>query len=121
MSKLYTIAGTSVLDGIRTYRFATGNVQIRAGVLKRNDHIEIELLELPAPMGKDEAINWLNSQGIDAKLPATGRAILTAEQRAELVAHFEAERAEAARIAAEAEAAQLAEDAKWIESLTARA
>jgi hypothetical protein len=120
MSKLYTVAGTSVLNGVRTYRFATGSVRIRVGVLRRNDHTEIELLELPEPMGKDEAIHWLNSQGIDAKLPATGRAGLTAEQKAEIAAQREAERAEAARIAAEAEAAQLAEDAKWIESLSAK-
>jgi hypothetical protein len=119
MSKLYTIAGTSVLDGTRTYRFATGNVRVRVGVLRRNDHTEIELFELPEPMSKAEAIHWLNSQGIDAKLPATGRAGLTAEQRAELEAKREAERAEAARIAAEAEAAQLAEDAKWVDSLEA--
>jgi hypothetical protein len=119
MSKLYTIAGTSILDGTRTYRFATGNVRVRAGVLRRNDHTEIELFELPEPMGKTEAVSWLNSQGIDARMPAVGRAGLTAEQRAELEAQREAERAEAARLDAEAEAAQLAEDAKWVEALVA--
>lgn len=116
MSKLYTIAGTSVQNGARTYRFATGNVRVRVGVLRRNDHTEIELFELPEPMSREEAINWLNSQGIDAKLPVTGRAGLTPEQKAEIAAQREAERAEAARIAAEAEAAQLAEDAKWVEA-----
>lgn len=116
MSKLFTVAGTSRHNKILTYRFATGSAKVRAGVLRRNDHEEIQLLDLPEPMGKDDAIAWLNAQGIDAKLPAVGRAGLTPEQKAEIAAQREAERAEAARAAAAAEAAQLAEDAKWIES-----
>lgn len=119
MSKLYTIAGTSMHNGARTYRFATGKVSVRVGVLRRNDHTEIELFELPEPMSKEAAVQWLNSQGIDAKMPPTGRAGLTAEQKAEIAAQREADRAELARITAAAEAAQLAEDAKWVESLAA--
>ena len=117
MSKLYTIAGTSVLNSVRTYRFATGKLNVRIGVLRRNDHSEIELFELPEPMEKGVAIQWLSTQGIDATLPVTGRAGLTPEQKAEIAAQREAEQAEAARIAAEAFTAQLAEDAKWVEQL----
>lgn len=119
MSKLYTIAGTSIINGITTYRFATGDLRVRVRVLKRNDHTDIQLFELAGPMTKDAAIQWLNSQGIDARLPAVGRAALTAEQRAAIQAQRIAERAEAARLAAQAEAAQLEEDAKWVEALAA--
>lgn len=120
MSKLFTVAGTSRYNGTLTYRFATGSAKARTGVLRRNDHEEIQLLDLPEPMDKDEAIAWLNSQGIDARLPAVGRAGLSPEQKAEIAAQREVERAEAARLAAEAEAVQLAEDAKWIAELSAR-
>lgn len=111
MSKTYTIAGTSVLRGVRTYRFANGSAKVRAGVLKRNDHTEIELLDLPEPMEKTAAIQWLNAQGIDGTLPATGRgAAITPEEQAEIEAQAEAD----AQARAEAEAAQLAADADWI-------
>lgn len=119
MSKLYTIAGTSILNGVRTYRFATGKLNVRLGVLRRNDHSEIALFELPEAMEKDVAIQWLTTQGIDAKLPITGRAGLTAEQKAGIEAARIAEREAAAFAAAEAFTAQLAEDAKWVEQLTA--
>lgn len=116
MAKLFTIAGTSVLDSVRTYRFANGQVKVRVGVLKRNEHTEIQLFELPEPMEKSAAIQWLNSQGIDAVVPVTGRrkVELTPEQIAEQE-RIAAEE-QAAREAAEA--AQLAQDAEWINALT---
>ena len=115
MAKLFTIAGTSVLDSVRTYRFANGQVKVRVGVLKRNEHTEIQLFELPEPMEKSAAIQWLNSQGIDAVVPVTGRrkVELTPEQIAEQE-RIAAEE-QAAREAAEA--AQLAQDAEWINAL----
>lgn len=115
MSRTYTIAGTSIFCGVRTYRFANGQVKVRVGVLKRNDHTEIQLFELPEPMEKAAAIQWLNSQGIDAVVPVTGRrkVELTPEQVAENERIAAEERA--AREAAEAE--QLAQDADWVNSL----
>lgn len=114
MAKLFTIAGTSILNGVRTYRFANGSIKVRAGVLRRNDHTEIELFELPESMEKDAAIQWLKNQGIDAELPKTGRGSgLTEEQRAEL--ERKAAEEKAAREAAEA--ALLQADAEWVNSL----
>ena len=115
MAKLFTIAGTSVLNGVRTYRFANGDVKVRVGVLKRNDHTDIQMFVLPEAMEKAAAIQWLNSQGIDAVVPVTGRrkVELTPEQIAELERIAAEERA--AREAAEAE--QLAKDAEWINQI----
>lgn len=115
MAKLFTIAGTSVFNGVRTYRFANGQVKVRVGVLNRNDHTEIQLFELPEAMEKDAAIQWLNSQGIDAVVPVTGRrkVELTPEERAEQERVAAEKRA--AREAAEAE--QLAQDAEWINAI----
>ena len=56
--KLYTVAGTSVLNGKRAYRFA--NSMSRAAVLMRNGHESVELEVLPRPMTKESAIAYLN-------------------------------------------------------------
>ena len=56
--KLYTVAGTSVLKGKRTYRFA--NSMSRAGVLARNGHTDVRLTALPAPMTRASAIAYLD-------------------------------------------------------------
>ena len=56
--KLYTVAGTSVLNGKRAYRFATS--MSRAAVLMRNGHESVSLEVLPRPMTKESAIAYLN-------------------------------------------------------------
>lgn len=56
--KLYTVAGTSVLNGKTAYRFATS--MSRAGVLARNGHELVRLVALPQPMTKESAIAYLN-------------------------------------------------------------
>ena len=55
--KLYTVAGTSILNGRQAYRFA--NSMSRAGVLARNGHEHVHLVELPEPMTKESAIEFL--------------------------------------------------------------
>ena len=56
--KLYTVAGTSVLNGKTAYRFA--NSMSRAAVLARNGHELVRLVALPEPMTKESAIAYLN-------------------------------------------------------------
>lgn len=70
--KLFTIAGTSTVDGVNTLRFATGKVKVREGVLRRAGHTDINLRELPKPMTRQEAAAWLAAQGIQAILPVKG-------------------------------------------------
>ena len=85
-SKLYTVAGTSIRDGVgpATYRFSAGSsAKTRAVVLGRVGHTEVDLRELPNPMTKADAIAYLVSQGVTAVLPVSGRAAkpkLTPEQ-----------------------------------------
>lgn len=72
MAKLFTIAGTSTLKGVSTFRFATGLMKNRIWVLRHNGHTDIELYELPKPMTKEDAIVFLQSNGIatpDTVLP----------------------------------------------------
>lgn len=62
--KTFTIAGTSNLRGVVKNRFATGTVKHREQVLARNGHTDIDLVELPQPMTKAEAVAFLESQTI---------------------------------------------------------
>lgn len=67
--KLYTIAGTSVVEGVNTYRFATSSAQHRAGVLRRAGHTDTVFHQLPNAMDQDEAVAWLRTKGIIAVVP----------------------------------------------------
>ncbi len=66
MSKTFTIAGTSNLNGKVKFRFANGTLKHREQVLTRNGHTEIKLVELPRAMGKEDARSFLESQAIMA-------------------------------------------------------
>lgn len=80
--KMFTIAGTSTFKGVSTYRFATGKVSVREGVLKRGDHTDIKLQELPKPMTKTDAIEFLKDQGVTAQMPVGRQSKVTDEEKA---------------------------------------
>jgi hypothetical protein len=61
-NKLFTIAGTSNLNGKVKFRFATGTVKHRTLVLTRNEHTDIKLFELPTAMNKEDARSYVESQ-----------------------------------------------------------
>ena len=69
-TKFFTIAGTSNLYGVVKYRFANGTVKHRSGVMARFGHTDINFLELPRPMGKDEARDYVKANLSVAVLPA---------------------------------------------------
>lgn len=73
--KTFTVGGTSVLNGVLTYRFANNSAKARAGKLKQHGHTEIALIDLPNAMTKEEAVAYLTSQGIgvNAVIPKSGR------------------------------------------------
>ena len=109
--KMYTIAGVSTLGDVVTFRFATGRAKVRAGVLKRNGHTDIDLRDLPREMTKADAQAFLEAQGINAVVPVSGRKaavvqtpeeIEAAKKAAEVAAKNEERRAaRAAKKAAE--------------------
>jgi hypothetical protein len=72
-NKLFTVAGTSVLNGLQKYRFATDLK--REAILKKNGHTEINLIELPEPMTKEAAINFLGSKDIRETKPSVKAAL----------------------------------------------
>jgi len=55
MSKTFTVAGTSVLNGKEKVRFAN-DIATRVKVLARNGHTDVDLIELPTEMDKEMAV-----------------------------------------------------------------
>jgi hypothetical protein len=80
MEKLFTVAGTSNLNGVVKFRFAN-DLKSRIKVLERNGHTDIDLRELPLPMTKERAIAFLEAG--DAAAPAAAP-LTVAELRDEL-------------------------------------
>lgn len=73
MTKTFTRAGTSTLNGVVTYRFA--NDLNREMVLAKNGHTFIHIFELPVAMTKAAATLWLNNNDVFADAaPATKKA-----------------------------------------------
>ena len=66
MSKLFTVAGTSNLEGLVKFRVANGSAAARAKVLERSGHKDIKLVDLAKPMTKEDAIAFVQSQGFVA-------------------------------------------------------
>ena len=60
MTKTFTVAGTSNLNGVVKFRFAN-DLKGRIKVLERNGHTNIDLRELPEPMTKEAAIQFLEA------------------------------------------------------------
>jgi hypothetical protein len=61
MNKTFTVAGTSNLNGTVKFRFAN-DLKSRIAVLTRNGHTDIDLRELPEPMTKAAAIQYLEAE-----------------------------------------------------------
>jgi hypothetical protein len=68
MTKTFTRAGVSTLNGVVTYRFA--NDVNRETVLSKHGHTDIRLFELGEAMTKESAIQFLNAMGIVADVNA---------------------------------------------------
>ena len=64
MEKLFTVAGTSNLNGVVKFRFAN-DLKSRVKVLQRNGHTDIELFELPEAMTKKDAVAYLENQCVE--------------------------------------------------------
>ena len=63
MEKLFSVAGTSALEGVVKFRVANGSAAARAKVLVRSGHTDIKLVDLVKPMSKEDAIAFVKSQG----------------------------------------------------------
>lgn len=59
MDKTFAVAGISTLDGVAKVRFAKDIARVK--VLEKNGHTNINLIELPNPMTKVAAVQFLMS------------------------------------------------------------
>ena len=59
MSKTFTHAGVSTLDGVTKARFC--NDALRTKVLQKNGHTNIDIIELMNPMSKEDIVAYLIS------------------------------------------------------------
>ena len=63
MEKLFTVAGTATQHGVTKARFANDLVA-RIKILNKNGCTDINLVELPTPMTKLQALQYLTEQGL---------------------------------------------------------
>ena len=77
MSKTFTHAGVSTLDGVTKARFC--NDALRQKVLIKNGHTNIDIVELMSPMTKEEAVAALLKANFDQ-----GNKVVRAALEAEL-------------------------------------
>ena len=133
-NKTYNIAGTSVLNGVKTFRFANNpdsKVNLRTNALKSGGHEQIELILLPKLMTQSEAITYLLTKGIGkgAVVPTRAKdktaknalqiaAEQAAQKKIESAAKREAKKAE--KLAAQEAARKAAEKVAKKEARTAR-
>jgi hypothetical protein len=62
--KLFTVAGTATQHGLTKVRFANDLVA-RVKILDKNGCTDINLVELPQPMTKIQALRYLKEQNFD--------------------------------------------------------
>lgn len=76
MSKLFTHAGVSKQNGDFKVRFA--NDELRVKVLIKNGHTDIDLMPLPNPMTKEDAVAFLVKIDFATRDGATNEAVKAA-------------------------------------------
>ena len=58
MSNTYNVAGFSTKNGKTSFRVANGSAVARTKVLERDGHSNIDLIDLPSAMSKEDAFKF---------------------------------------------------------------
>lgn len=74
MTKTFSVAGVSTLDGVRKFRVANGTPVARAKVLERGGHTEINLFALEKPLTKEQAFEHLRKSGFTESKSSAAKA-----------------------------------------------
>jgi hypothetical protein len=72
MSNTYNVAGFSSKNGKVSVRVANGSAAARTKVLERDGHTEVDLIDLPSAMSKEDAIAFVSkamNRAVEAKAP----------------------------------------------------
>ena len=90
MTKTFTIVGKSTLGQQTKIRVANGTIKARTAVLARNGHTDIQFVELPEAMAKDEAVSFFEAQEImTPKFEDVSADILAREEELEIEVELE--------------------------------
>ena len=81
MSKTFTVAGVSTLEGEVKLRVANGSAKARAAILTRGGHTDVDLIDLPKAMTKEEAAAFV-AQAMGKAIPTVAAAKPKAEKAA---------------------------------------
>lgn len=68
-TKTYTLGGTTKFNGVSTFRVANGKLNLRRNMLKHFGHTDIDIIELPRPMTKFDAVAFLITKGYTGVVP----------------------------------------------------
>lgn len=79
MDKSYTVAGVSKLDGV--YKFRVANGKDRVKTLAKNGHTDIDLVDLPYPMTKKDAVSYLLQIDFDDGVAVVRAALVSEAER----------------------------------------
>lgn len=85
-AKTFTIAGYSNLNGRVKLRVATGSIARRTAVLKSAGHTDINLVELPQPMTRAAATEYVEAQFKGVELFRSKVAAVSTKAKRELTA-----------------------------------
>lgn len=66
MSNTYTVAGYSTKNGVTKFRVANGTAAARTAVLRRDNHTDIKLSDLPSAMTREAAEAFVKGTGTAA-------------------------------------------------------
>ena len=64
-NRTYTIAGSAVKDGISHLVFGNGPINIKKNVLKFHQYVDMNIVTLPEPMTRVDATVWLIENGFN--------------------------------------------------------
>jgi hypothetical protein len=108
MDKTFTIAGVTTFNGVKTFRYANGKLNLRVNMLRHFGHENINLVELPKEMTKVQATAWMlqNLKGAKGAVVPTRASDKTAKN--ELLIEAEKKVAAAAKARATREAKKAA-------------
>lgn len=77
--KKFAVAGVSTLNGVTKIRFA--NDATRVKILAKNDHKDVELIDLPQSMTKGEIAQYMIELGFGKGNPAIEAAIAYVQKK----------------------------------------
>ena len=85
MDKKWTLAGTALQNGEVSWRFGTNDLDARKRNLERAGFSNVRLVQLPRAMTREEAIEYVQAEGLLDSLPEVAAAPAQVREQAKQV------------------------------------